>query len=120
MTNIGWQFFLVFVGGGFGASLRFLSSLSFERYGSLPFYFSTLFVNIVGTFLFVMGARLEHHLDELYRPLFFVGFLGALTTFSTFSFEASRAIQLGRYDQFFAIILLNIIFGVAIGIWVLR
>lgn len=87
------NFFLVFVGGGLGATVRFLVTTAAARWGAaVPL--GTLAVNAVGSFLMglVMGAILlltEKYglIAEPLRLLLAVGFLGGLTTFSSFSFE---------------------------------
>ena len=87
------NFFLVFVGGGLGAAVRFLVTTASARWGA-AFPFGTLAVNAVGSFLMglVMGAILlltEKYglIAEPLRLLLAVGFLGGLTTVSSFSFE---------------------------------
>ena len=86
------NFFLVFVGGGLGAAVRFLVTTAAARWAAFPL--GTLAVNAVGSFLMglVMGAVLlltEKYelIAEPLRLLLAVGFLGGLTTFSSFSFE---------------------------------
>ena len=87
------NFFLVFVGGGLGAAVRFLVTTAAARWGA-AFPLGTLVVNAGGSFLMglVMGAILlltEKYglIAEPLRLLLAVGFLGGLTTFSSFSFE---------------------------------
>ena len=94
------NFFLVFVGGGVGAAVRFLVTTAAARWGAFPL--GTLAVNAVGSFLMglVMGAILlltEKYglIAEPLRLLLAVGFLGGLTTFSSFSFETLLLIKGG-------------------------
>ena len=96
------NFFLVFVGGGLGAAVRFLVTTAAARWAAFPF--GTLAVNAVGSFLMglVMGAILlltEKYglIAEPLRLLLAVGFLGGLTTFSSFSFETLLLIKGGSY-----------------------
>ena len=97
------NFFLVFVGGGLGATVRFLVTTAAARWGAaVPL--GTLAVNAVGSFLMglVMGAILlltEKYglIAEPLRLLLAVGFLGGLTTFSSFSFETLLLIKGGSY-----------------------
>lgn len=96
------NFFLVFVGGGLGAAVRFLVTTAAARWEAFPL--GTLAVNAVGSFLMglVMGAILlltEKYglIAEPLRLLLAVGFLGGLTTFSSFSFETLLLIKGGSY-----------------------
>ena len=61
----------------------------------------TLSVNFVGSFLIgglyiFLNARPD--LSDAYRQLLITGFLGALTTFSTFSLETLLLIEQGHYN----------------------
>lgn len=81
------QYLYIFVGGAFGALLRYL--LSFFNHGhSLPI--GTLTANIIGAFLMGFFAALSIKLFQthpLFKKAITIGFMGALTTFSTFQFE---------------------------------
>lgn len=96
------NFFLVFVGGGLGAAVRFLVTTAAARWEAFPL--GTLAVNAGGSFLMglVMGAILlltEKYglIAEPLRLLLAVGFLGGLTTFSSFSFETLLLLKGGSY-----------------------
>ena len=71
-------FLSVFIGGGAGASLRYLCSLIFEPYG----FFPHLIPNLVGAFLIgFLSLKIGLFSKEL-TLLLVVGFLGGFTTFS--------------------------------------
>jgi CrcB protein len=77
---------LIAVGGSLGALARYAVSEWFVR--RIPA--GTLLVNVVGCLLIglFMGLSIERHWLSHNTRLFFVtGFLGALTTFSTFGWE---------------------------------
>jgi len=86
---------LVFAGAGTGGVLRHLLNWGLNPVLSgLPL--GTLVANVVGSgaagaMLGLLQARL--HLDPTLRPLVIVGFLGGLTTFSSFSLEVVQALE---------------------------
>ena len=90
------------IGGALGAVSRYGVTLGAARLGATGFPYATLTVNVVGSFLiglFVawLGGRTE--INPALRPLIQVGFLGALTTFSTFSLDALILLEQGRLTQ---------------------
>ena len=114
------NFFLVFVGGGLGAAARFLVTTAAARWAAFPL--GTLAVNAVGSFLMglVMGAVLlltEKYelIAEPLRLLLAVGFLGGLTTFSSFSFETLLLLKGGSYLLAFCNIALQLLAGLLLA-----
>jgi CrcB protein len=96
------QLLLVGIGGFFGAISRFAISKSTTRLlGSFPS--GTLIVNVLGslTLGFIYYSAIESKMitPEI-RSLVGVGFIGAFTTMSTFSFESFRFFELGNYQLF--------------------
>jgi CrcB protein len=89
----------VFLGGGIGASLRYFVTLLSHKYFGFS-HWGTFGSNIIGCFLigYIFGLTLEK--ADLFPPhikLFLtVGFLGGLTTFSTFSNEAFCFLKDGK------------------------
>lgn len=87
------------VGATLGAWLRWALSLWLNaRAESLPL--GTLAANLIGGFLIGLAVGFFHDLPELspaWRLLVITGFLGGLTTFSTFSAEAMVLLQRGEY-----------------------
>ncbi len=88
------------IGGFLGAISRYLvaSQLSILVGNSFPF--GTLAVNAIGSFVlgFLSRFLLEHFIvDELVRIGTLVGFLGAFTTYSTFSYESVILLQEGDF-----------------------
>ncbi len=101
----------VALGGAFGSSLRFLMSESIYFMLGRGFPFATLTVNILGSFLMgVLYALIEHELVELapWRTFVGVGFLGALTTFSTFSMDTLLLLQQGDWLKAVVNVFLNV------------
>ena len=87
-------------GGVLGANARYLVGLYIaDRFGS-AFPYGTLVINVsgslvIGFFLTLISARLA--LNPLWRLFFATGFLGAYTTFSTYTYEAATLIRDGEY-----------------------
>lgn len=87
------QLALVFLGGGIGASMRWLLSASAVRFLGTAFPAGTFAVNLIGCFL--MGLVVEYWscrlgLSENLRLFLTTGLLGGFTTFSSFALEAER------------------------------
>lgn len=101
----------VAIGGATGASLRFYISQLVLNWLGKGFPFATLMVNITGSF--VMGllyALIEHEILDvtIHRTLIGIGFLGAFTTFSTFSLDSLLLLQQGELLKAGINILLNV------------
>ena len=92
--------FAIALGGALGAIARYwLTELSSTMFGA-EFPYGTLIVNVLGSlclgFAFVLlGERAL--VGPLWRSAVIVGFLGAFTTFSTFSLQAFDLIQQERF-----------------------
>ncbi len=87
------------IGGFFGAVSRFLMAGYAARLFGAGFPYGTLVVNVLGSFL--LGFLSKFFLDkmvvnELLRVGLTIGFLGAFTTFSTFSNETVLLLQSGE------------------------
>ncbi len=91
---------LLIVFGSLGTLARYaLQGIVQERTGS-TFPSGTLVVNLLGCFL--LGGIAEYALAHLtippeWRIGITVGFFGAFTTFSTFSWETARMLQDGQW-----------------------
>ncbi len=114
---------LIWIGaGGFlGAITRFLISGAVQKHFPAPFPVGTLAVNVLGSFLIGFLALLfEEMIAPQYKAMVITGFLGALTTFSTFSYETSMLIVEGAYGRALLNVLLNVILCLSatfLGMW---
>jgi len=89
------QFLAVGAGAALGSVLRWALALVFNQPGA-PLPLGTLAANCLGGFLVgVAIALFEHHgsLSPATRLFSVTGFLGGLTTFSTFSGESVEALM---------------------------
>jgi CrcB protein len=105
---------LVIVGGAFGAPLRYLTDLYVQRRHSSVFPWGTCTVNVVGSVVLglVTGAAASGAVPDQVRLLLGTGLCGALTTYSTFSYETLRLAEEGA--ALFAV--LNVAVSVAAGL----
>jgi CrcB protein len=109
---------LVFLGGGFGAVIRYLVGMGWVRsMGPSQPYMATFIINVTGSL--VMGlligtlARIPGGVSDRWRLLLGVGVLGGYTTFSSFSLEAVMMLERRHYGVAAAYILGSVILGVA-------
>ena len=100
LAQVGWPGFVAIAGGAvLGAWLRFVLGAALNQVvDQLPL--GTLVANVVGGLLIGAAvAWLARHpeLSPAWRLFMVTGFLGALTTFSTFSVESLELLQRGDY-----------------------
>jgi CrcB protein len=111
------DFLLVFLGGGTGACARFgVTRLSARLFGN-AFPWGTLAVNLAGCLLIGMSAGLLERdiLPMRARPLFIVGFLGGLTTFSSYAFDTFELFRRAEWGRALANIALDNILGLVLA-----
>lgn len=103
------------VGAAIGANLRWLLGIGLNSYlPNLPP--GTLAANLLGAFLIGLAIATFSALPELssfWRLMVVTGFLGALTTFSTFSAEMFTQLQAGRLGWAFAGIVVHVVGSLA-------
>jgi len=106
-------FLYIGIGGFVGAISRFLLAGFVQRTSGSLFPFGTLSVNVVGSFIIGLAAMyFENVIAPEYKAMVMTGFLGALTTFSTFSLENVNMLQEGDYIRVALNIFVNVLFSV--------
>jgi CrcB protein len=109
------DYLVVGLGGFLGANARYLMAHWIgERYGT-SFPYGTLVINVSGSFiigLFLVLITDRYMVHPNWRLFFSVGFLGAYTTFSTYSFESLVLILSGAWF----LGLINLIGSVVLGL----
>jgi len=92
------EFLLIGAGAVLGANARYWVTNYFAQRFGADFPFGTLFINITGSFLLGLVLVLVANrfvVDPGYRLLLGTGFLGAYTTFSTFSYDTIVLLERG-------------------------
>ena len=103
---------LVLAGGGVGAVLRYVISLSLKN-PSTGFPISTFIINVFGCFLIgILFEVLGTPYNNL-KLLLMVGLLGGFTTFSSFGLETIELFNSGHFTTALFYVLLSNICGLA-------
>ncbi len=116
----------VAVGGALGAMARYGVSTVIVDASSNRFPYATLSVNVLGSFL--MGVLFVVIVEKAMLPpemrtLLMIGFLGALTTFSTFSLDALGLWQNGHLFMALLYALGTVVLclaAISIAVWLTR
>ena len=116
----------VAVGGALGAMARYAISTWIFQVSSHKFPYATLTVNVLGSFvmgiLFVIIIERSALPVEM-RSLWMIGFLGAFTTFSTFSLDALGLWQNGHLFMALLYVLATVVLcllAISSSIWLTR
>lgn len=101
---------LVFAGGAIGAPARYLTDRFVQRRLGGVFPWGTLTVNVTGSLL--LGFLVGLPANDAILLLAGTGFCGALTTYSTFSYETLRLVQARAWLVAAASVLANLVAGI--------
>lgn len=109
---------VIFAGGGVGATLRYLVTMSLQRPDLKAFPWGTLAANIVGCAVigFVMawiGAS-EKVKPEVQLAII-VGLLGGFTTFSSFAYEAFRLANADEWTKAIVYVVVSNVAGIGLA-----
>ena len=116
---------LISIGGAVGALSRYTLSNLISKEFQTNFPLGTLGVNLLGCFIIGVAWQFSEHfaIAKNVRLFFFVGLLGAFTTFSTFGLESLHLFKDGHVKSAVLNIFLNNILGiilVLLGIFIYR
>jgi CrcB protein len=104
------RFLFICLGGAIGTGLRYATSGLAARWLGAEFPYGTLIVNVVGSFLIGLIQQIGTTtalVPETTRLFLTVGIMGGLTTYSAFSYETVRLVQLGAWGQAWINVLLT-------------
>ncbi|SDM04331.1 fluoride efflux transporter CrcB [Streptomyces wuyuanensis] len=104
----------VIAGAAVGAPLRYLTDLAVQKRHDTVFPWGTFIVNVTGSLILglLAGAATYGAASDSVQLLVGTGLCGALTTYSTFSYETMRLAESGA--RFFAAV--NVIASVVAGL----
>jgi len=114
------------IGGALGATARYGVGTLAIRFLGYGYPYGTFIVNILGSFL--MGLLIETMALKWSPPpeirsLLVTGFLGAFTTFSTFSLDVALQVEKGAYvlaGGYIALSVILSILGLFAGLYLIR
>ena len=109
------EFLLVFIGGGLGSALRFMFNKIIPD-GSFPY--STLTVNMIGSFLIgvIIGYLISNNmLKSDYYYFLIIGICGGLTTFYAFSLENLNLLRSNDILNSILYILVSVFFCIVLA-----
>jgi CrcB protein len=119
------QLVLVFIGGGFGSTLRYVIG----KYLNNPetgIPYGTFLANILGSLLIgiILGLAAKNNaLTENHTLLLATGFCGGFTTFSTFAYENHVFLKSGDFTSFALYTIASFVIGflaVFAGIFIVK
>jgi fluoride exporter len=98
MTTVVW----VALGAAFGAPLRYLAARVIQTCLDTSFPWGTMTVNVTGCLIFGFLVAAAPRLPSAVEATLGIGFCGAFTTYSTFSYETLRLLEDGT--RFYAVV----------------
>jgi CrcB protein len=104
---------LVIIGAAVGAPLRYLTDRAVQMKHDTVFPWGTLVVNVTGCLVLglLTGAASAGHASPHLQLLIGTGLCGALTTYSTFSYETLRLTETGAAFYATANVILSVTAG---------
>jgi fluoride exporter len=108
-----WEWTLIGLAGAAGAPLRYVVDVVVSERIDATFPRGTLVVNISGCLALgiVTGLAIYHGLPKASKEILGLGFVGAYTTFSTFTLETAQLFEEGKAGP----ALVNVAVSVVVG-----
>ena len=114
----------VALGGALGATMRYLTNVGVMRTLGPGFPFSTMIVNVAGSFLMgFLVVLMAKKGGNVFAPFVLTGLLGGFTTFSAFSLDALTLWERGEAPLAFAYVAGSVLLSlaaIAVGLFVAR
>ena len=110
---------LVALGGAIGSVSRYLLGILFKWIFPFAFPFSTLLINIAGSFCIgYLYSSFQHQSSfPIIKPLLIIGVLGGFTTFSSYSFEVLELLENKQIQKALLYVFFSNVFGIAAAYW---
>jgi len=105
------------VAGACGTVSRFALCELASRVRSGHFPLGTFAVNLIGSFLFGMVyalAQRKLHVGHEIRLIMLTGFMGAVTTFSTFAFDTAKMLKSAQWGLAIGNVFGQVVLGIAV------
>lgn len=119
--------FLVFIGGAFGSISRYLIAQLINYFFANQFFLGTILINVLGSFLigilYILASEQVRMISESVKLLLITGFLGSFTTFSAFSLDFFRLIEVGQITIAICYVILSVglsLLGVFVGFYLAK
>jgi CrcB protein len=110
------NYVLVFVGGGFGATLRHVINMTCARSLGTAFPWGTFIINITGSTVMGLIAgylAFKGEASQPWRLFLMTGILGGYTTFSAFSLDSALLYERGELGLALAYVLGSVVLSIA-------
>jgi fluoride exporter len=103
---------LIALGAAVGAPARYLADRAVQSRHETVFPWGTLTVNVIASLVLGVVAGAGTHVNTNLAVLVGTGFCGALSTYSTFSYETLRLVQDGSRFYAVANVALSLVAGI--------
>lgn len=104
---------IIALGAGIAAPARYLTDRHVQSAHDTAFPWGTLTVNLVASLILGVLTGASTHISTQWSLLIGTGFCGALSTYSTFSYETLRLVQVG--ERFYAAVNIGVSLVAGIG-----
>ncbi|WNV12197.1 fluoride efflux transporter CrcB [Tardiphaga sp. 709] len=110
------NYVLVFVGGGLGATLRYVINMTCARCMGMAFPWGTFIINVTGSAVMGLIAgylAFKGEASQPWRLFLMTGILGGYTTFSAFSLDTAVLCERGELGLALAYVLGSVVLSIA-------